>query len=115
MKRGRGKDIYHSDNFKPDARERAKGKIDEWLEWLKTQLSSFGALNVNTDAFKDSPEGSPRDAVECLQAHTFKWFFSFVSLDIIVYMFQKNAWGWPVFIFLHKPPCYMDMSTISML
>ena len=52
MKRGRGKDIYDSDNFKPDARERAKGKIDEWLEWLKTQLSSFGALNVNTDAFK---------------------------------------------------------------
>jgi len=110
VKRGTG-DIYNASKYSSAARSRARDRISSWLEYLKGKVGGFAALNRCKAAF----DGPDLPTVEqFLEQHDFYLFFSFTLLHIEVYMYQEEEGWWPVFIFLHGPPCYMADSTYSM-
>jgi len=111
VKRGPGVDIYDASKFSSAARSRARDRISLWLEYLKGKVGGFGALNRCKAAF----DGPDLPTVEqFLEQHDFYHFFTFTLLHIEVYMYQEMKGLWPVFIFLHGPPCYMADSTFEM-
>jgi len=111
VKRGPGVNIYDAAKYSTAARSRARDRISLWLEYLKGKVGGFGALNRCKAAF----DGPDLPTVEqFLEQHDFYHFFTFTLLHIEVYMYQEmNGW-WPVFVFLHGPPCYMADSTFTM-